>query len=62
MRKTRLPVSLKLATWIMTDRASQMNRPPMMREVTSVLVRTASDAKAAPRASEPVSPMKIEAG
>ena len=36
--------------------------PPMMISSTSVLVITASAAIAPPRPSEPVSPMKIEAG
>ena len=62
MRNTRLPVALKLTTWTITERASTMKRPPITSEQTSVLVRTASAAKAPPRASEPVSPMKIEAG
>ena len=34
----------------------------MMSDVTSVLVSTPRTANAAPRASEPVSPMKIWAG
>jgi hypothetical protein len=34
----------------------------MTREITSVLVRTARAAKAAPQAREPVSPIKILAG
>ena len=47
---------------MMTLRASQTKSPPMMSEVISVLVRMARAARAAPRASEPVSPMKIDAG
>ena len=35
MRKTRLPVSLKLATWIITDSVSITNTPPMMNSTTS---------------------------
>ena len=62
MRKIRLPVKWKLTTCIITERASTMNRPPITSEVTSVLVSTARAANPAPRASEPVSPMKMEAG
>ena len=36
MRNTRLPVSLKDATWIITDRVSITNTPPMMTS-TSLL-------------------------
>ena len=44
----------------MTDRVSTINRPPMMRETTSVLVMMEVQANAAPRASEPVSPIKMQ--
>ena len=62
MRKTRLRVRLKYMTWIITERASMTKRPPMMMLKSSVLVMTAIAAKAVPRASDPVSPMKIPAG
>ena len=46
----------------MTERASATNRPPMMMTTNSVLVTTARHPSAMPRASEPVSPMKMSAG
>ena len=62
MRNTRLPVSLKLTTWIITERVSMMKSRPTMSETASALAITARHEKPAPRASEPVSPMKMEAG
>ena len=62
MRKMRLPVKWKLSTWRITETASTMKMPPMTSDVASVLVSTARAAKPAPSASEPVSPMKIDAG
>ena len=47
---------------MMTESASATKMPPMMSEKSSVLVMTAMAAKAVPRASEPVSPMKMLAG
>src|SRR3954451_18393450 len=62
IRKTRLRKVWKLATWIRTDSASITKMPPRMISSTSVLVITATPAIAPPSPSEPVSPMKIEAG
>ena len=47
---------------MMTDSVSITNRPPMIGSSSTVLVLRASAARAAPMASEPVSPMKICAG
>jgi hypothetical protein len=41
MRKTRLPVSLKEATWTITETVSSTKRPPMMPSTSSCLVITA---------------------
>ncbi len=46
----------------MTEAASMTNRPPTMPSTSSCLVATAMAPRAPPRASEPVSPMKILAG
>ena len=62
IRKTRLPVALKEATWMMTDRVIVTKRPPRMMMSSSVRVVIASPASAPPSAREPVSPMKIFAG
>ena len=62
IRKTRLPVSLKEPTWMMTDRVMVTNRPPRMTSSSSVRVVMARPASAPPSASDPVSPMKILAG
>ena len=62
MRKIRLPVSLNDATCMITDSVMTTNRPPMSRSSSSVRLRTASPAMPPPRASDPVSPMKILAG
>ncbi|MNG35548.1 hypothetical protein D3C84_1223150 [compost metagenome] len=62
MRNTRLPVSLKLATWMITDRVSMTNTPPMMNSTISWRTITAMVPSAAPRASAPTSPMKTWAG
>src|SRR5699024_2092909 len=62
IRNTRLPVSLKLVTWMITDREMITNRPPMMAPSTSVRETMVKPAIAPPRASDPVSPMKIFAG
>ena len=62
IRNTRLPVSLNEATWMMTERVIVTNRPPRMTMRNSVRVVMARPAIAPPRASEPVSPMKIFAG
>src|SRR5690348_14526350 len=60
--KKRLPVSLKEATCTITDTASNTNRPPMTASTISCLTATATAPSMPPSASEPVSPMKIEAG
>ena len=62
IRKTRLPVSLKLATWITTDIVIITKRPPRTTRSSSVRVRIARPARAAPRDSDPVSPMMMLAG
>src|SRR4051794_40652678 len=62
MRNTRLPVSLNDTTCTTTDTASSTNSPPMMASAISCLVATATEPSKPPNASEPVSPMKIEAG
>jgi hypothetical protein len=62
MRKTRRPVILNDATWIITESASARNTPWMMAEATSFLLSTASPPSAPPSASEPMSPMKTLAG
>src|ERR1700728_2337606 len=60
--KMRLPVSLKEITWTMTETASSTNRPPITASTISCLVATATAPSMPPSASEPVSPMKIDAG
>ena len=62
IRKTRRPSSRKLPTWRMTDTVSMTKSPPMMGNRSAVLVDSASAARPAPMANEPVSPMKIFAG
>ncbi len=62
MRNTRFPVVLNEATWMITERVIVTNSPPRMTTSSSVRVRIARPARAPPRASEPVSPMKIFAG
>ena len=62
IRKTRLPVVLKEATWTMTDAVSSTNRPPMMASTISCLVMTLIVPSAAPIDSDPVSPMNTIAG
>ena len=62
IRNTRLRNIWKEKTWISTDSASITKIPPRTIRSTSVLVITASAAIAPPRPSDPVSPMKIEAG
>src|SRR5690606_19893899 len=62
MRNTRLPVSLNEVTWIITESVSSTKRPPITASTISCLVATATAPTAPPRASEPVSPMKILAG
>ena len=46
----------------MTDTASSTNSPPIMASTISCLTATAIAPSMPPSASEPVSPMKIEAG
>src|SRR5215471_12302739 len=62
MRNTRLPVSLNDMTCTITDTASSTNSPPTMPRTISCLVATAIAPSMPPSASEPVSPMKTEAG
>src|SRR5262249_41288422 len=58
----RSPVSLNNPPCTMTDTASSTNRPPTPASTTSCLVATAIVPIIPPRASEPVSPVNIEAG
>ena len=53
---------MKLSTWMATERASITKIPPRMISRSSVWVITARAPIAAPSPSEPVSPMKIDAG
>jgi hypothetical protein len=62
IRRTRRRKVLKAKTWSRTESASITKMPPMMISRTSVWVITARAPIAPPRPSEPVSPMKIEAG
>src|SRR4051794_41784541 len=62
MRNTRLPVSLNESTCTITDTASSTNSPPTTASTISCLVATAIAPIIPPSASDPVSPMKIEAG
>src|ERR1043165_9510833 len=59
---TRLPVSLNETTCTITDTASSTNRPPTIASTISCLIATATVPSRPPIDSEPVSPMKIEAG
>ncbi len=59
---TRLPVIRKKPIWMTSERTSSTNRPPMIAARISVRDRIDRPASAPPRASEPVSPMKIFAG
>ena len=59
---TRRRNILNEITWIATESASITKIPPMMISRSSVWVITAKAPIAPPRPSEPVSPMKIEAG
>ena len=47
---------------MITDIAITTNRPPSIASSSWVLVHTASPASTPPRASDPVSPMKMRAG
>jgi len=49
-------------TWMTTDRVIRANRAPLRPSRSSVREQMARPARAPPRASEPVSPMKILAG
>src|SRR6185295_11286415 len=63
MRNTRLPPrSLYEARWMMTDSPSSTKRPPTTTRRISCLERMATLPMAAPRESEPTSPMKTSAG
>ena len=56
------PVSLNETTCTITDTASSTNSPPTMASTISCLMATATVPSRPPSASEPVSPMKIDAG
>src|ERR1044072_7214731 len=62
MRNTRLPVSLNEITCTITDTAPATTSPPTIASTSSCLVAPATEPSSPPSASEPVSPMKIEAG
>src|SRR5262249_46638207 len=62
MRNTRLPVSLNDTTCTITDTASSTNSPPTTQSTTPGWAATATAPSMPPSASEPVSPMKTEAG
>src|SRR4029450_8800119 len=62
MRNTRLPVSLNESTCTITDTGCRENSPPTTASTISCLVATAIAPIMPPSASDPVSPMKIEAG
>ena len=61
--KMRLPcVNLKYVTCKMTDSVSQMYTKPTRMSTSGISNANASPQTAAPRKSEPVSPMKTLAG
>ncbi len=60
--KIRLPVVRKEKTWRITLTVSARKTPWRMALATSFLVSTASVPSPPPRAREPTSPMKTEAG
>ena len=60
--KILFPVNLKETTCTITDTASNTNKPPVIANTISCFVTTPTAPKDPPRASEPVSPMKIFAG
>ena len=62
IRKMRLPVSLKLATCIITDSVSMTKMPPITSSTASWRTITAMVPSAAPSASAPMSPMNTIAG
>ena len=62
IRKTRRRVARKNATWMTTDSVTATNSPPSTISSSSVRVTMARPESRPPRASEPVSPMKIRAG
>ena len=62
MRNTRRPVSLKLATWIITDSVSMTKMPPITTRIASCRTMTAIVPSTAPSASAPMSPMNTMAG
>ena len=68
IRNSRFPVpvilrvALNQVTCSITETVSMTKTPPRTMSSSSVRVRIARPASAAPRASEPVSPMKICAG
>ena len=49
-------------TWTITDTASRTNSPPTIASTISCLIATATAPSSPPSASDPVSPMKIDAG
>src|SRR5690606_25086833 len=54
---TRLPVSLKLATWTISETVSSTKIPPTISKVNSFFEATARNPSPAPSGSEPTSPM-----
>src|SRR5690606_23308747 len=62
IRKTRFPVSLNDATWIITDSVSITKMPPMTTSTSSWRTITAMVPSTAPSASAPMSPMNTMAG
>ncbi len=57
MRKTRLPVRLKLTTWMISESTSITKMPAISGSRISVPVTIAKPAIAPPSANEPVSPI-----
>ena len=59
----RLPKSLSpMYSWMNLEPASKMKTPPAMKKTTSCFISMAIVPNIPPRASEPVSPMKMLAG
>src|SRR6185437_2054583 len=56
------PVNLNETTCTITETASSTNSPPTIASTISCLIATAIVPIMPPSASEPVSPMKIDAG
>ena len=56
------PDTRKAATWMTTETVSMTKIPPTSTRRTSCLAMIATVPSAAPRAREPISPIKIDAG